>query len=57
MGPTATWLTLEHEKVHAILADAGIILPKRFAEDVCNANRRGQDSRNGVAEVPFKVVP
>jgi len=37
MGPTATWLTLEHEKVHAILADAGIILPKRFAEDVCNA--------------------
>jgi hypothetical protein len=37
MGPTATWLTLEHEKVHAILADAGIILPKRHAEDVCNA--------------------
>ena len=37
LGPTATWLTLEHEKVHAVLADAGIILPKRYAEDVCNA--------------------
>ena len=37
LGSTASWLTLEHEKVHAILADAGIILPKKHVEDVCNA--------------------
>ena len=37
LGRTASWLTLEHEKVHAILADAGIILPKKHVEDVCNA--------------------
>jgi hypothetical protein len=31
------WLTFEHEKMHAILHDAGVQLSRQKEEDVCNA--------------------
>jgi len=38
LGRTAAWLTLYHEWVHAVLADAGVTeLTKKMEEDCCNA--------------------
>lgn len=37
MEPTPMWLTLEHERVHAILMDAGIDLDHALEERVCDA--------------------
>ncbi len=33
----AAWLTLEHERVHAILMDAGIMMDGDLEERVCDA--------------------
>lgn len=37
MDRTPMWLTLEHERVHAILMDAGIELEHTLEERVCDA--------------------
>lgn len=37
MGLTPAWLTLRHERVHAILMDSGIELPHDMEERVCDA--------------------
>lgn len=37
MDRTPMWLTLEHERVHAILMDAGIELEHSLEERVCDA--------------------
>lgn len=37
MGLTPAWLTLRHERVHAILMDSGIELPHDLEERVCDA--------------------
>jgi hypothetical protein len=34
---TAAHLTLEHEWVHAVLADAGVTVPNKLEEEICNA--------------------
>jgi hypothetical protein len=37
LGRTAAWLTLYHEWVHAVLADAGVQVPHKLEEDICNS--------------------
>ena len=37
LGRTAAWLTLYHEWVHAVLADAGVQVPHKIEEDTANA--------------------
>lgn len=36
LGPHASWLTLEHEKVHVVLMDAGIPLDDYTEERLCD---------------------
>ncbi len=36
LGPHAAWLTLEHEKVHVVLMDAGIQLDDYTEERLCD---------------------
>ena len=34
---SSAWLTLIHERVHIVLADAGVLLPHGLEERVCDA--------------------
>lgn len=37
MHPTASWLTLFHEKTHADLSEIGVALAEEMEEVICNA--------------------
>lgn len=37
LGRHAAWLTLRHERVHMVLMDAGVELPAKLCERVCDA--------------------
>lgn len=34
---TAAWLTIEHERVHLILMDAGVMMDEDLEERICDA--------------------